>query len=150
MRAMTQDDLDAVTELDEDLYPGQEWNRWQFEEELAEPDGRRWLVTERAGQVTGYAGLSVDRSAGVATVINMAVASGEQGPGIGSYLLRELLAEASRAGAKTVELRVPEGRDHARLRQYYPTAASRLARTEADSYEPGTGAVVLTADLSWR
>ncbi len=119
MRAMTQDDLDAVTELDADLYPGGEWTRGEFEDELVDPDTRRWLVTERAGQVTGYAGLSVDRDTDedghtrvVARVINMAVARDEQGHGIGTHLLRELLAEARRAGAEAIELLVPADRGH--------------------------------------
>ncbi len=99
LRPMRLADLDAVLELEDQLFAPDTWTRAMYRDELARPDTRTYLVAvdtdDVAGdRVVGYAGLiAYDDEAHVATI---GVAEDRQGEGIGAALLDALLAEADR------------------------------------------------------
>ncbi len=92
-------DLDAVLELEEQLFAPDTWTRAMYRDELSHRDTRHYLVAEDDDgegdrTVVGYAGLiAYDDEAHVAT---LGVAAARQGQGIGALLLDALLAEADR------------------------------------------------------
>lgn len=98
LREMRWWDIDAVLELERDLFPEDAWSRGMFWSELAHSRGsranRRYVVAETAdGRIVGYAGLA---SAGeLADVQTIAVARDLQGSGLGRVLLTELLRAAT-------------------------------------------------------
>ncbi len=99
LRPMRLADLDAVLELEDQLFAPDTWTRAMYRDELARPDTRTYLVAvdtdDVAGdRVVGYAGLiAYDDEAHVATI---GVTGSRQGEGIGAQLLDALLAEADR------------------------------------------------------
>ena len=94
LRPMRLADLDAVLELEEQLFAPDTWTRAMYRDELSRTDTRSYLVAEDGDRVVGYAGLiAYDDEAHVATI---GVAEDRQGEGIGATLLDALLAEADR------------------------------------------------------
>ena len=94
LRPMRLADLDAVLELEEQLFAPDTWTRSMYRDELSRTDTRSYLVAEDGDRVVGYAGLiAYDDEAHVATI---GVAADRQGEGIGAQLLDALLAEADR------------------------------------------------------
>lgn len=105
LRPMTQSDIDAVLDLERDAFGAEAWSRQMLASELAQqPASRYYLVAEEDGQVAGYAGLLGAGWQG--DVLTLAVAAGHWGRGIGTALLRALLAEAARRGCTEVFLEV--------------------------------------------
>ena len=97
LRPMTDADIDAVLDLERDVFGAEAWSRQMLAGELAQqPASRYYLVAEEDGQVAGYAGLLGAGWQG--DVVTLAVAAGRWGRGIGTALLRALLAEAARRG----------------------------------------------------
>ena len=94
LRPMRSTDLDAVMELEEQLFAPDTWTRSMYRDELAHTDTRSYLVAEDGDRVVGYAGLiAYDDEAHVATI---GVVGDRQGEGIGALLLDALLTEADR------------------------------------------------------
>ena len=99
LRPMRLADLDAVLELEEQLFAPDTWTRAMYRDELARTDTRTYLVAVDTDdgdgdRVVGYAGLiAYDDEAHVATI---GVAEDRQGEGIGAALLDALLVEADR------------------------------------------------------
>ena len=94
LRPMTDDDLPAVLELEEDLFAPDTWTAAMYRDELRHTDTRHYLVAVNGGCVIGWAGLiAYDDEAHVSTI---GVARDRQGEGIGAQLLDALLAEADR------------------------------------------------------
>ncbi|WP_233496064.1 ribosomal protein S18-alanine N-acetyltransferase [Geodermatophilus sp. TF02-6] len=99
LRPMRLVDLDAVLELEEQLFAPDTWSRAVYRDELARTDTRRYLVAVDADdgdgdRVVGYAGLIA--YADEAHVATIGVAPDRQGEGIGAALLDALLVEADR------------------------------------------------------
>ena len=105
VREMARDDLDAVTAIDNALFPDDPWFRPHYASELA-PASRYYIVAEEAGRVIGHAGMFIDGTE--AAVIIMAVAPGSQGRGVGSDLLGRLVAEAKQRKVTKLAVRLPE------------------------------------------
>src|SRR3712207_9412629 len=81
LRPMRLADLDAVLELEEQLFAPDTWTRAMYRDELSRTDTRSYLVAEDGDRVVGYAGLiAYDDEAHVATI---GVAPDRQGEGIG-------------------------------------------------------------------
>ncbi|MBO0827883.1 MAG: ribosomal protein S18-alanine N-acetyltransferase [Streptosporangiales bacterium] len=97
-------DIAPAAAMEERLFPRDAWRAESFWSELAQYDSRHYVVAERDGAVVGYAGLAA--AAGEADVLTVAVDAAGQGRGVGSRLLRELLAEAERRGCADVLLEV--------------------------------------------
>ena len=94
LRPMRLADLDAVLELEEQLFAPDTWTRAMYRDELSRTDTRSYLVAEDGDRVVGYAGLiAYDDEAHIAT---LGVALDRQGEGLGALLLDALLDEADR------------------------------------------------------
>jgi [ribosomal protein S18]-alanine N-acetyltransferase len=94
LRAMTDGDLPAILELEEELFAPDTWTAAMYRDELAQPDTRHYLVAENGAGIVGYGGLiAYDDEAHIAT---LGVATARQGEGLGALLLDALLTEADR------------------------------------------------------
>ena len=105
IRPMTIADLDAVMEIELDLFPKEAWSKEMFLEELAEvPYSREAVVLEEGNGVIGYASL---RFVGHEGDINtIAIAREHQRKGLGKQLLNWLEQTASSHGVRELFLDV--------------------------------------------
>jgi len=129
--------IDTVLPIERDLFGPEPWTAGQFWSELGQVDTRHYVVAIEQDVVVGYAGLCDYPDE--AFIQTMAVATTQQGKGIGSLLLEELLAEAGRRRHARVLLEVrvdnePAQRLYARYgfvqqsvrRGYYPGGVDAL------------------------
>lgn len=98
-------DLDAVLEIELDLFPNEAWSKDMFLEELAQvPASREVVVLEHGDQVIGYASLRfVGREGDINTI---AIARGHQRKGFGKQLLDWLERTAVSHGVRDLFLDV--------------------------------------------
>lgn len=98
-------DLDAVMEIELDLFPKEAWSKDMFLEELAEvPQSREVVVLEQSDQIIGYASLRfVGREGDINTI---AIARGHQRQGLGKKLLNWLEETAVSHGVRELFLDV--------------------------------------------
>jgi len=146
LRLMTTADLDAVIALELALFGEEAWSRQMLHGELdQQPASRFYLVAEDAGMLVGYAGLLA--AGGQGDVLTIAVDTGRWGQGVGSELLRQLLAEAKRRACTEVFLEVRADNTRAqRLYHWWGFAEIGLRR---GYYQPsGMDAIVMRLDLS--
>ena len=115
LREMTAADIPAVHELERRLFPVDAWPLQMFVAELAQAETRRYVVAELTGQIVGYAGLMCIRP--IADVQTIAVVPEQEGKGIGSALLTELIRESLLRRAEDVLLEVRA--DNPRAQQLY-------------------------------
>lgn len=104
LRRMQPDDLQAVHDLEQQLFPEDAWPLAGFESELAQRDTRTYWVYEDAGRVVGYAGLCVVLP--IADVQTIALHPDYQGRGLGRKLLSLLVQAAGEKNALDVMLEV--------------------------------------------
>lgn len=102
IRAMTIDDLDAVTALEASSYEFP-WTRAIFADCLR-VGYRCEILANRAGTLVGYCILSM--ALDEAHILNLCVDTGHRGRGLGGRLLDHLLATAAKAGARRIYLEV--------------------------------------------
>jgi [ribosomal protein S18]-alanine N-acetyltransferase len=168
LRPMRSADLDAVLELEEQLFAPDTWTRAVYRDELARTDTRSYLVavdtedgdtedgdtedgdTEEGDtdggdgdRVVGYAGLIA--YADEAHVATIGVARDRQGEGIGAALLDALLAEADRRSPVVLlEVRADNEVAQGLYRRRGFTEIGRRPRY----YQPsGTDAVVMRREV---
>ncbi len=105
IRPMKLADLDAVMEIELDLFPNEAWSKDMFLEELAEvPQSREVVVLEQSDQIIGYASLRfVGREGDINTI---AIARGHQRQGLGKKLLNWLEETAVSHGVRELFLDV--------------------------------------------
>lgn len=84
--------VEPVLALEHELFPEETWSAAAFWNELAETDTRHYVVALLDGAVVGYAGLATFGDE--AHVLTIGVTRTVQGAGIGTALLRDLLAAA--------------------------------------------------------
>ena len=117
IRAMRPDDLLAVVELEQHIYP-QPWSMRVFEEELA-LSNRTYLVAELPdGGLLGYGGfLLVEDDAHITT---LAVGESARGQRLGTHLMVALVVAALGRGARhlTLEVRVSNQAAQALYRRF--------------------------------
>ncbi len=146
LRPMTTADLDRVVEMEGELFGEESWSRAMLADELAEvPASRHYLVAEVDGLIAGYAGLL--EAGGQGDVLTLAVAADHWSRGIGTALLRALLAEAARRGCGEVFLEVRTDNDRAqRLYRAFGFAEIGIRR---GYYQPsGADALVMRIDVT--
>lgn len=137
LREMRWWDIDAVLELEKDLFPEDAWSRGMFWSELAHSRGpeatRRYVVAEEGKRIVGYAGLA--SSGELADVQTIAVARDHQGTGLGSRLLTELLraATAFECAEVMLECRV----DNVRAQKLYERFGFEAIGFRRGYYQPG-------------
>ena len=82
----------GVMELEDELFGAEAWSAAAYWNELAETATRHYVVALARDRVLGYAGLAVYGDE--AHVLTIGVATAAQGRGLGTALLRDLLAAA--------------------------------------------------------
>ncbi|OOB91820.1 ribosomal protein S18-alanine N-acetyltransferase [Rathayibacter sp. VKM Ac-2630] len=105
LREATPADLDAIMAIEESEFTSDAWSSRMMAEETRSAH-TRYLVAEEDGVVLGYAGLLCPRGAHEADVQTIAVLASARRRGLGRRLLRALLDEAVRRGAREVFLEV--------------------------------------------
>jgi [ribosomal protein S18]-alanine N-acetyltransferase len=146
LRLMTVADLDAVLALELVLFGAEAWSRQMLAGELSQqPGSRYYLVAEDAGAIVGYAGLLA--AGGQADVLTIAVDTARWSQGLGSELLRQLLAEAARRGCGEVFLEVRA--DNGRAQRLYRWFGFDAIGVRRGYYQPsGTDAIVMRRGLT--
>ena len=137
-------DLEQVQVLEESLFTGEAWTPGQFWSELARvPESRWYVAARRQGRIVGYAGVFlIGPEADVQTV---AVATGEQGRGIGQMFVAALVARARDAGARVLHLEVRA--DTRAALSLYGRAGFVVDGRRRDYYGRGQDAVLMSLDL---
>lgn len=133
LREMTWRDIPALSALEPLLFAADAWSEQTWWAELAGRPRRSYVVGERSGAVVGYAG--VDRGGAVADVMTIAVAGAARGQGLGSALMRWLVAQARRAGAEYLMLEVRA--DNVVAQRLYSTAGFSQLAVRRRYYQPG-------------
>jgi [ribosomal protein S18]-alanine N-acetyltransferase len=114
LREMRWWDIEAVLELEQELFPEDAWSPGMFWSELAQtrhPEATRYyVVAHEDGRVVGYAGLmTVDGAGDVQTI---GVTRSRWGTGLGARLLGDLIRQAGvlECGSLMLEVRVDNDR----------------------------------------
>ncbi|GGJ19722.1 ribosomal protein S18-alanine N-acetyltransferase [Streptomyces brasiliensis] len=137
LREMRWWDIDAVLELEKDLFPEDAWSRGMFWSELAHARGaeatRRYVVAAEGERLVGYAGLAAQGELG--DIQTIAVARDHQGTGLGALLLTELLraATAFECAEVMLECRV----DNVRAQKLYERFGFEPIGFRRGYYQPG-------------
>jgi ribosomal-protein-alanine N-acetyltransferase len=137
--------LAAVMQAERELFGAESWSEASFWSELAQPESRYYVVAEDPAQpdgerFVGYAGLAVITDE--AHVLVLGVRKDQQRRGVGTALLRDLLAVAADRGARTVLLDVRA--DNPTAQRLYLRHGFVAAGIRKRYYQPsGTDAVVM-------
>ncbi len=146
LRPMTMADLDPILALEQAVFGAEAWTRQMLAGELEQqPASRYYLIAEDEGEIAGYAGLLGAGWQG--DVLTLAVAADRWGRGIGSALLRALLAEAARRGCTEVFLEVRT--DNSRAQDLYRRHEFTEIGIRRGYYQPsGADALVMRRNLA--
>lgn len=109
IRRMTERDVSQAAALEAANFTTP-WSEKSFYEQL-EKSNALYMVAEREGQIIGVCGLV--ESYGEAEIYNVSVDSNYRRRGVGTLLMRELLAEGSRKGISAYTLEVRAGNEAA-------------------------------------
>ena len=110
---MTVEHIDALMRHERELFGTEAWTRSGYRTELADSRYRYYVAAEGPdGQLLGWAGVMMIADA--AEILTVGVVPSAQRRGIGRQLLRTLLEEAVRRGAREVFLEVRIDNDAAR------------------------------------
>lgn len=142
LREMRWWDLGPVLDLEQRLFPEDAWSPGMFWSELAHARGpqatRRYVVAEKdtdtgGSEIVGYAGLAA--VGGLGDVQTIAVAPTEQGTGLGSRLLSDLLHHATAFECDEVFLEVRV--DNTRAQKLYERFGFEPVGFRRGYYKPG-------------
>lgn len=144
LRDMTDADVPAVEALERRLFPIDAWPLQMFFDELSQPETRRYVVAESAGEIIAYAGLMCIEP--IADIQTIAVVPECEGKGIGSAILTELIDEARRRKAADVLLEVRA--DNPRAQQLYRRFGFEQIHIRPRYYRDGTDALIMRLPLN--
>jgi ribosomal-protein-alanine N-acetyltransferase len=140
LRQMTEADLPAVMKIERSTFPFDAWSEGMLRGELADqPRTRHYIVAVADGEIVGYAGLAA--AGDQADVQTIAVSASMQRVGVGSAMLKELLAEAARRGATAVFLEVRA--DNPVAQALYEHFGFERIGLRRDYYDDGTDAIMM-------
>jgi N6-L-threonylcarbamoyladenine synthase len=145
IRPLLEGDLDRVVALERSTFSSP-WSRGMFMDELLQGESRSWYVADSPWGLVGYAGLmEVD---GEGHLLNLAVRPDARHAGIGSALLSEIFADASRRGLSRITLEVRPSNGAALA--IYTRAGFEVAGSRPGYYsDTGEAATIMwTAPLS--
>jgi ribosomal-protein-alanine N-acetyltransferase len=143
LREMDPADIPAVHDLERRLFPVDAWPLQMFVDELAQAETRRYVVAEDGGHIVGYAGLMCIEP--IADVQTIAVVPEQEGKGIGSALLTELIRESRRRRAEDVLLEVRA--DNPRAQQLYRRFGFDQIHVRPRYYRDGVDALIMRLRL---
>ena len=146
LRPLHYDDLAAVLNLEQTLFPDDAWSPGMFAEELAmQGHGRHYVAAEEGNTLVGYAGMMLPGGR-QAEVLTLAVNERHWGQGIGSALLTDLLEEAQRHNCAEVFLEVRA--DNPRAQDLYRRFGFEHIGVRRGYYQPsGMDAIVMRRAL---
>ena len=146
LRPLHHDDLAAVLDLEQTLFPDDAWSPGMFAEELAmQGHGRHYVAAEEGNTLVGYAGMMLPGGR-QAEVLTLAVNERNWGQGIGSALLTDLLEEAQRHDCAEVFLEVRA--DNPRAQDLYRRFGFERIGIRRGYYQPsGMDAIVMRRAL---
>ena len=103
-RRMTPEDVPVISRLEEETF-SMPWSASSFLEMISKEDAR-YYVAEKDGKILG--GCGVLMIAGEGNITNVVIAPEARNQGIGTAMLRHLMAEGNREGltAYTLEVRI--------------------------------------------
>lgn len=101
-RAMTDDDLPMIIQLERTIYP-QPWSERVFTDELSRHD-RVYVVAEAEGEIVGFGGLMLIE--GDAHVTTLAVRPEARHNGLGTRLMLQLIHAGLERGSRNLTLEV--------------------------------------------
>ncbi|WP_086312838.1 ribosomal-protein-alanine acetyltransferase [Enterococcus sp. 7F3_DIV0205] len=105
LRAITFDDIKDLLSIEREVYAGElPWTKTAFLVELQSPDPHLYLLIQKEGQAIGFIGCRIFGKD--AHITNVAVLTQNQGNGIGSFLIREVLEFAKVNDCETISLEV--------------------------------------------
>ncbi|MEO3808903.1 ribosomal protein S18-alanine N-acetyltransferase [Sphaerisporangium sp. B11E5] len=137
---MDETDLPAVLAIERATFPSDAWSEGMLRGELHDqPRTRHYIVAIEGDEIVGYAGLAA--AGDQADVQTIAVASGRQRTGIGSAMLRELLAEAERRAVTAVFLEVRA--DNPAAQAMYEGFGFERIGLRRRYYDDGTDAIMM-------
>lgn len=139
LREMMVDDLDAVMDIEQELFSCP-WTKEGFFTYLTK-DHAMFLVAEEKGEILGYCGLLMVLDEG--DVTNVAVRKDRQREGIGGFLVGSMLRLASELGILHVHLEVRCGNDTA-VRLYERLGFERDGLRRGYYSEPTEDAILMT------
>ncbi|KAB8198085.1 ribosomal-protein-alanine N-acetyltransferase [Nonomuraea phyllanthi] len=141
---MTEADLPAVMAIEQVTFPLDAWSEGMMRGELADmPRTRHYVVALVDDEIVAYAGLAA--AADQADVQTIAVLEAHRGTGIGGAMLTELLAEATRRGAREVFLEVRA--DNPQAQGVYRHYGFEEIGTRRRYYDDGTDAIMMRRKL---
>ncbi|WP_372481998.1 ribosomal protein S18-alanine N-acetyltransferase, partial [Streptomyces fuscigenes] len=148
LREMRWWDIEAVLELEDELFPEDAWSPGMFWSELAHARGphatRRYVVADEGGRIVGYGGLAA--VGGVADVQTIGVTRDHWGGGLGARLLTELLRHATSFESSEVLLEVRV--DNKRAQRLYERFGFEPIGFRKGYYQPGNvDALVMRRDM---
>ena len=138
-RVMIVEDLPGVWELETALFPVDAWPFEMFAGELALTETRNYWVVEDAGRVVAYCGLMCVLP--LADVQTLAVIPEYEGRGIGSHLLRTMIARAVDRSATDLLLEVRA--DNPRAQGLYEKFGFESIHCRPRYYRDGVDAVIM-------
>lgn len=156
MRRMTEADIPAVSALENRLFPIDAWPLQMFHDELSQPETREYWVVEieappsedaaaqESRAIVGYAGLMCIEP--IADVQTIAVVPEHEGQGLGTALLRRLIASARERGAHDVLLEVRE--DNPRAQALYVRHGFEQIHVRKKYYRDGVDALIMRLELA--
>lgn len=133
LRELRWTDIPELARLESEAFPDDAWSQASWWAELAGRPRRDYVVVERDGAVTAYAGL--DHGGQVCDLMTITVTSEGRGTGIGGALLAELERRATERGAEAMMLEVRA--DNAPARALYDRRGYEVLRTRRGYYQPG-------------
>lgn len=145
IRPATPTDLAAIMRLERASFPTDAWSEAMMREELASPHGH-YVIAERAGQLTGYAGLRSVHGARDADIQTIAVAEEARGRGGGRMLLRALILLAHERRVRDLFLEVRD--DNPVAQTLYRSEGFAETGRRPRYYQPDdVDAIVMTLDV---
>lgn len=138
-RFMTSDDLAKVWALETELFPVDAWPLSMFVDELALTDTRDYWVVEDADRIVAYCGLMCVLP--LADVQTIAVIPEYEGRGIGTHLLRTMIARAIDQSATDLLLEVRA--DNPRAQGLYERHGFEVIHRRPRYYRDGVDAVIM-------
>ena len=149
VRPMVEGDVDSVMQIAGSLAEAPHWGRDAYLAAITEGAAPRRVALVAVGQekLVGFAIASL--VAGEAELESIAVDSAAQGAGIGTRLLRDLIAAVARAGCSAVVL---EGRasNVAALGLYVRAGFAEVGRRRAYYSGPAEDAVLMRLEIDIR
>lgn len=134
LRELAWTDIPGLVALEGEAFPDDAWTEASWWAELAGRPRRDYVIVEREGALTAYAGL--DHGGQVADLMTITVAPGHRGSGLGAELLGELESRAANGGAEAMMLEVRA--DNAPARTLYDRRGYDVLTVRRGYYQPGS------------